>query len=260
MVHISSSLAAVLGFVCALTALQTGTAEVVSLSFEEAEAETTKQSLVFFAAGEDKELLSLLEDVSSYSDNFIYVYVDCESEASKSKCSSAGFAAENLPRVFVNSVEGGIESISGTPEKDAILDFLEFRSVPVAGERVVFAEDEQHFRELMSKGRNVVVKFYQTWCSHCKRYKKHFELSSTKFGSSAPVEVLFVEVDCGPLESVCREYDVSSYPTIKFFDANHDMSASPVKARDHQQLTDFLNENAKPVAQVQQKSNAHAQL
>ena len=228
-------------------------AKVQDLSFAEAEAETTKQSLVFFAAGQDATLRSLLEDVaSSFSDNFIYVYVDCEADASRDKCAAASFTADNLPRVFVNSVEGGIESIGGEPDKDAILSFLEFRSVPVAGERVVFAESEDHFNELMGKGRHVVVKYFQTWCSHCKRYKKHFELASTLFGSSAPLEVLFVEVDCGQLEQVCRDNGVSSYPTVKFYDANADMAPSPVKAKDHQTMTDFLNEHAKPVAKVRE--------
>lgn len=236
--------------VALLASLSVANGEVKDLSFAEAEAETTKQSLVFFAAGQDPELRSLLEDVSSTSDSFIYVYVDCESDDSRDKCAAASFTKDNLPRVFVNSVEGGIESIAGKPDKDTILNFLEFRLSPVAGERVVFAESESHFNDLMQKGRHVVVKYFQTWCSHCKRYKKHFELSSTLFGSSAPVEVLFVEVDCGELEQVCRDQGVSSYPTIKFYDANNDMSVSPVKARDNQQLTDFLNENAQPVAKV----------
>ena len=225
-------------------------AAVHDLSFAEAEAETTKQSLVFFARGQDPALRALLEDVSSFSDNLIYVYVDCEAPSSAEKCAAASFTEANLPRVFVNSVEGGIESISGAPEKDAILNFLEFRSSPVAGERVVFAESDKHFNELLGKGRHVMVKYFQTWCSHCKRYKKHFELSSTLFGSSAPVEVLFVEVDCGQLEQACRDNGVSSYPTMKFYDANNEMAPTPVKARDHAELTTFLKEHAQPVVKV----------
>lgn len=224
-------------------------AEIQELSFADAEAATTKQQLVFFSSGKNAKLLGMLDEISSFSDAFIYAYVDCEADHSKQKCKSASFTKENLPRVFLNSVEGGIESISGPPEKEAILNFLEFRSSLVAGERVIFAESQTFYKEIMGKGRHVVVKFYQTWCSHCKRYKKHFEQSSTLFGSSAPVEVLFLEVDCSSLEQVCRNNGVSSYPTIKFYDANNDMQQSPVKARDHQELTEFLNEHAHPLKQ-----------
>jgi thiol-disulfide isomerase/thioredoxin len=244
------SLAAVMLALLLGSAPSPAAAEVVDLSFAEAEAATTQQQLIVFAAGQDAQLRGLLEEVSAFSSSFIYVYVDCEDAASRDKCASADFSADNLPRVFVNSVEGGIETISGPPNKAAMLDFLEFRSSPVAGERVVFAESDAHFAELLGRGRHVAVKYYQTWCSHCKRFKKHFEQSSTLFGSSAPVEVLFVEVDCGVTEKTCRDHGVSSYPTLKFYDANSDMRESPVKARDHQELTAFLQKTAAPLAKV----------
>ena len=232
--------------------------KVIDLSFSEAEAET-RQALVFFAAGQDRALRALLESVSSFSNSFVYVYVDCNHANSKDMCQGASFTEDNLPRVFVNSVEGGIESISGPPDKAVIEDFLEFRSSPVAGERVIFAESSSHVSDLMQKGRHVVVKHFITSCVHCKRYKKHFEQSSTLFGSSAPVEILFVEIDCGKLSQVCRNNGVSSYPTIQFFDANNNMQMEQVRARDHGELTTWLKEHAEAVVGTSASTDAVVQ-
>ena len=58
------------------------------------------------------------------------------------------------------------------------------------------------------------VKFYQTWCSHCKNTKKAF----LKAASLYKDRVDFVDVDCGEHTEFCQSQGVTGYPVLKYFD------------------------------------------
>jgi protein disulfide-isomerase A6 len=57
-----------------------------------------------------------------------------------------------------------------------------------------------------------MVEFYAPWCGHCKSLQPHWDASAKKVNN-----VKWGKVDCTQNQSVCGQYGVQGYPTIKAF-------------------------------------------
>ena len=58
-----------------------------------------------------------------------------------------------------------------------------------------------------------LVEFYAPWCGHCKNLKPEWEQAATKLKGKVHVGA----VDCTSHESLCGQFGVQGFPTIKFF-------------------------------------------
>mmetsp|Transcript_68994 Transcript_68994/g.108801 ORF Transcript_68994/g.108801 Transcript_68994/m.108801 type:complete len:213 (+) Transcript_68994:48-686(+) len=66
-------------------------------------------------------------------------------------------------------------------------------------------------------GKTVFVKFFASWCGHCKNMKPDWDKLMEEFEGSP--FVLVADVDCtAGGESKCQEVGVRGYPTIKYGD------------------------------------------
>jgi len=100
---------------------------------------------------------------------------------------------------------------------------------------------KDNFNEL-SKGKNAFVKFFAPWCGHCKAMKPAWDqLGETYAGSSS---VLIGDADCtGSGESLCSEFGVQGYPTVKYFVDGNTQGEKYNGARDYDSLLAFTKEN-----------------
>ena len=57
--------------------------------------------------------------------------------------------------------------------------------------------------------------FYAPWCGHCKNAKPELTAAADHYKDNAKVE--YAAVDCTVHSSVCSAYEVSGYPTFKYF-------------------------------------------
>ena len=57
--------------------------------------------------------------------------------------------------------------------------------------------------------------FYAPWCGHCKSAKPELTAAADHYKDNAKVE--YAAVDCTVHSSVCSAYEVSGYPTFKYF-------------------------------------------
>jgi thiol-disulfide isomerase/thioredoxin len=65
-------------------------------------------------------------------------------------------------------------------------------------------------------GKPQFVKFYESWCTHCKAARRPFAHAAVEFEG----RVDFVEVECSKSEenqSFCNRHGVRSYPMFKLF-------------------------------------------
>jgi thiol-disulfide isomerase/thioredoxin len=101
------------------------------------------------------------------------------------------------------------------------LDFdklIPFENKPVWGEgeasgKVIFMNDK-HFDsyKIRNSGSSFLTFFYAPWCGHCKAMKPEFAKASLE------TEVPLLAMDCtSDGQATCNSYDVTGYPTIKFF-------------------------------------------
>lgn len=69
------------------------------------------------------------------------------------------------------------------------------------------------------EGKNAFVKFFASWCGHCKAMKPAWDQLGSEYADST--SVLIGDADCtAGGKSLCEEFDVKGYPTIKYFTAD----------------------------------------
>ncbi|EEF49947.1 probable protein disulfide-isomerase A6 [Ricinus communis] len=114
---------------------------------------------------------------------------------------------------------------------------LLFASSVLADDVVVLTDD--NFEKEVGKDRGALIEFYAPWCGHCKKLAPEYEILGTSFRKAK--SVLIGKVDCDAHKSLCSKYDVSGYPTIKWFPRG---SLEPKKyegARTAEALAEFVN-------------------
>eukprot|EP00884_Botryococcus_braunii_P009878 jgi/Botrbrau1/18892/Bobra.177_2s0050.1 len=79
------------------------------------------------------------------------------------------------------------------------------------------------------------VEFFAPWCGHCKNLKPEYDSLATQVRGKVKVGA----VDCTVHTSVCQEYGVNGYPTIKFFAADKRRPIEYQGGRDSASLASF---------------------
>ncbi|GER55435.1 disulfide-isomerase-like protein [Striga asiatica] len=107
-----------------------------------------------------------------------------------------------------------------------------------------FADDvvvltEENFENEVGKDRGALVEFYAPWCGHCKKLAPEFEKLGASFKKAK--SVLIGKVDCDDQKSLCSKYDVSGYPTIKWFPRGSLEHKKYEGGRTAEALAEFVN-------------------
>jgi thioredoxin 1 len=71
----------------------------------------------------------------------------------------------------------------------------------------------EQFRELISSNDRVVVKYWASWCTPCKRLAPHY-----KALAEASHDVVFLNVDIDECQDIALEYSVMAVPTVALFE------------------------------------------
>lgn len=119
----------------------------------------------------------------------------------------------------------------------AVTVALLFVSSVFADDVVVLTND--NFEKEVGQDRGALVEFYAPWCGHCKKLAPEYEKLGASFKKAK--SILIGKVDCDEHKDVCSKYDVSGYPTIKWFPKG---SLEPKKyegARTAEALAEFVN-------------------
>lgn len=90
--------------------------------------------------------------------------------------------------------------------------------------------------------RAALVEFYAPWCGHCKELTPKYEKLAQVF--SGDKNVLIAKVDATEEEELAKKYDISGFPTIKFFPAGSSEPESYDQARELDAMVAFINEKA----------------
>lgn len=85
---------------------------------------------------------------------------------------------------------------------------------------------------ILRKENAWIVQFYNHWCGHCIKFSPIFRAFAYDIAGWKPVLSLAV-IDCVENMQTCRTYGISSYPTIKFFQARSTFQDRGVEVETH---------------------------
>ncbi|KAI7884214.1 disulfide isomerase [Lichtheimia hyalospora FSU 10163] len=119
----------------------------------------------------------------------------------------------------------GIEDYRGGRDLDSLSKFVHEKSGVrprvKSHKSDVVVLDSQNFNSIVKDPKtNVLVEFYAPWCGHCKNLAPIYEKVATAFANEPNCKV--AKIDADSERAIGTEYEISGFPTIKFFAAGED--------------------------------------
>jgi len=100
----------------------------------------------------------------------------------------------------------------------------------------------ENFDSLVLGSKSALVEFYAPWCGHCKQLAPKYEELAKVFAGDK--NVVIAKLDATEYGEIGNKYDVTGYPTIKFFPAGSSEPESYEKGREVEDMVQFINEKA----------------
>lgn len=113
------------------------------------------------------------------------------------------------------------QEYEGQRTSQSIIEFVQNQGAgKPAGVRsaVVDLTPETFDSVVLDASKGVMVKFFAPWCGHCKKLAPEYEKAAAAFARDAS-KVVIAEVDCDQHKDLCHRFDVSGFPTVKWFGA-----------------------------------------
>jgi protein disulfide-isomerase-like protein len=118
-----------------------------------------------------------------------------------------------------------------------------FAAVANAAHNYVITVNDKTFDSVVNGERNVLVKFYASWCGPCKRLAPTIEAVSRNFPNPKG-DVIIVQIDASKNRKIANRYNVNGFPTMKFFPKG---SKKPIEydgKRTEDSILSFINKHA----------------
>ncbi|XP_061338419.1 probable protein disulfide-isomerase A6 isoform X2 [Gastrolobium bilobum] len=237
-------------FAFALLFLSASADDVVVLSEENFEKEVGQDrgALVEFYApwcGHCKKLAPEYEKLGlsfKKAKSVLIGKVDCDEH--KSLCSKYGVSGYPTIQWFP---KGSLEpkKYEGPRNAESLTEFVnteggtnvKIASVP---SNVVVLTPENFNEVVLDETKDVLVEFYAPWCGHCKSLAPTYEKVASAF--KLEEDVVIANLDADKYRDLAEKYDVSGFPTLKFFPKGNKAGEEYGGGRDLDDFVAFINE------------------
>ncbi|KAG6645919.1 hypothetical protein CIPAW_08G156600 [Carya illinoinensis] len=168
--------------------------------------------------------------------------VDCD--AHKDVCSKYGVSGYPTIQWFP---KGSLEpkKYEGARTAEALTEFVNMEggvNVKIAAipSNVVVLTPESFNEIVLDETKDVLVEFYAPWCGHCKSLAPIYEKVATAF--KLEEDVVIANLDADKYKDLAEKYDVSGFPTLKFFPKSNKAGEGYDGGRDLDDFVNFINE------------------
>jgi len=114
--------------------------------------------------------------------------------------------------------------------------------VKTAPTSVVVLDSSNFDKIVLDSNKDVLVEFYAPWCGHCKRLAPDYEKVAASFAGED--SVVIANVDADQYKEIGSRYDVSGFPTIKFFPKGNKDGVDYTGGRTPKDFVDYINKEA----------------
>jgi len=245
-----------IAFVAALASLvaASNVLEATSETFDSIIGQGKPALVEFFApwCGHCKNLAPIYEQLadgfSHAKDKVLIVKVDADG-AGKDVAGKHGITGFPTLKWFGPGDSTKSEPYEGARDLDALAKFVTDKSgvkskIKPPPPPATLQLDYKNFDEVVyDEKKNVLVAFTAPWCGHCKNLKPIFEKVAANFATESNCIVANFDADAQQNKAIASQFEVRSYPTIKFFSAGD--KASPIAyegGRSEEAFTEYLNE------------------
>ncbi|KAG2697603.1 hypothetical protein I3760_07G114100 [Carya illinoinensis] len=168
--------------------------------------------------------------------------VDCDDQ--KNLCSKYGVTGYPTIKWFP---KGSLEpkKYEGPRTAEALTEFVNtegganVKIASVPSDVVVLTTD--NFGEVvLDETKDVLVEFYAPWCGHCKNLAPTYEKVATAFKYED--DVVIANLDADKYTNLAEKYDVSGFPTLKFFPKGNKAGEEYDGGQDLADFVTFINE------------------
>mmetsp|Transcript_12112 Transcript_12112/g.15131 ORF Transcript_12112/g.15131 Transcript_12112/m.15131 type:complete len:359 (-) Transcript_12112:35-1111(-) len=118
---------------------------------------------------------------------------------------------------------------------------------------IALSQDEltpSSFDSVVDGSKNVFVMFYAPWCRHCKNFKPEYAKAAESFKDEDSVVVASVDAD--KYKDLGSKYDVSGFPTLKFFPKGSTKPEDYSSGRTADAVVKFINGKAGTSVEVKE--------
>ncbi|KAI9275606.1 thioredoxin-like protein [Phascolomyces articulosus] len=139
----------------------------------------------------------------------------------------------------------GVEDYRGGRDLESLAKFIQektgLRPRIKSHKSDVVVLDTKNFDTIVKDPKqNVLVEFYAPWCGHCKNLAPIYEKVATAFANEPNCKV--AKIDADSERDIGTQYDISGFPTIKFFPAGDEKDAILYEGqRSEAGFIEFLN-------------------
>ncbi|XP_059652325.1 protein disulfide-isomerase like 2-1-like [Cornus florida] len=168
--------------------------------------------------------------------------VDCDEH--KSVCSKYGVAGYPTIKWFPKgSLEP--EKYEGARTAEALAAYVNTQGgtnvkMATTPSSVVVLTSDNFDDIVLDETKDVLVEFYAPWCGHCKNLAPIYEKVATAFKMEE--DVVIANLDTDKYKDLGEKYDVSGYPTLKFFPKNNKAGEDYGGGRDLNDFVNFIND------------------
>ena len=103
--------------------------------------------------------------------------------------------------------------------------------------------DASNFDQVaLDETKDVLVEFYAPWCGHCKQLAPTYEKVAQTYANEPNVVIANVDANDEKNKGLAARFDVSGFPTIKFFPKGNKAGEEYTAGRGGDDFVSFINE------------------